>query len=255
MSHALKQLNQRPISFYPLYRELTGSLTAGIYLSQLMYWFSKKDKIFKTDKEITKETTLTEKEIRNAKKLIKKLDFITVSKEGIPSKTYYEINWEKYEIALTLLSPKGGNTPEPKGEHSIPQKGKHLSPKGGNSTPPKGETNKNKSFDIDYTETTTETTTSVREEKITPLNIINFYRENISDKSAKIKEQKSFTAITLKADELEKILIGLKNYKSHLVAEGTEEKYYKSLNSFVEDRVYLDFLEEQKKEDYFDGWK
>ena len=100
----LKQLNQRPIAYYPIYRQLTGSTTAGILLSQLMFWFSKKDKIFKTDSEIMEETLLTENELRSAKTKIKKLDFISVTREGIPAKTYYKIDWEKYETSLVKFT-------------------------------------------------------------------------------------------------------------------------------------------------------
>jgi hypothetical protein len=147
----LKELNQRPIAYYPFYRELTGSTTAAILLSQLMYWFNKKDKIFKTDEEIKQETYLTKKELENAKKLIKKLPFITVSVEGIPAKTYYEIDWEKYENLLM----KDEETEPQKVEASSHEMGKQVSTKGGNCVPPKVETNKNNNFN---TETTTETT-------------------------------------------------------------------------------------------------
>lgn len=145
MKHILKQLNQKPIAYYPVYREITGSTTAGILLSQLMYWFSKKDKIFKTDKEIQEETLLSEKELRNAKKLIKNLDFITVSREGLPAKTFYEIDWEKMYSSLAqwskLEKPKGQNTTSQKGETLHDQRAKHSI----------------------YTENTTENTTEIKE--------------------------------------------------------------------------------------------
>lgn len=96
----LKELNQRPIAYYPLYTKLTGSTTAGILLSQLMYWFSKKDKIFKTDAEILEETMLTENELRGAKLKLKNVNFIKVTREGTPAKTFYKINWQEYERAL-----------------------------------------------------------------------------------------------------------------------------------------------------------
>lgn len=104
MKETLKLLNQRPIAYYPVYRDVTGSTTAGILLSQLMYWFSKKDKIHKLDADILTETLLTENELRSAKNKIKKTDFITVTREGIPAKTYYEIDWEKYQTCLVELT-------------------------------------------------------------------------------------------------------------------------------------------------------
>lgn len=153
MRNILRQLHQKPIAYYPVYRQLTGSTTGGILLSQLMYWFAKKDKIFKTDNEIMEETFLSEKELRNAKKLIKNLEFVTVSREGIPAKTYYKIDWTKFEKVLNKISPKG--------ETVTDQRAKHSTTKGRNCYRPKGETNIVKSLTENTTEITTETTTDI----------------------------------------------------------------------------------------------
>jgi len=100
----LQQLNQRPIAYYPIYRQLTGSTTAGILLSQMMYWFSKKDKFFKTDSELMEETMLSERELKTAKIVLKKLNFLTITREGIPAKTYYHIDWQLYENSIQASS-------------------------------------------------------------------------------------------------------------------------------------------------------
>lgn len=93
----LEKLNQRPIAFQPLYVEVTGSITAALLLSQLMYWFSTgRSKIYKTDAEIRAETHMSENEMRSAKNKIKKLNFLKISREGIPAKTYYEIDYDAY---------------------------------------------------------------------------------------------------------------------------------------------------------------
>ena len=104
MRQILRELNQKPIAYYPVYRKITGSTTGGLLLSQLMYWFGKKDKIFKTDKEIMDETLLTERELKTAKTIIKKLDFISVTREGLPAKTYYEIDWDKLAEILNNIN-------------------------------------------------------------------------------------------------------------------------------------------------------
>lgn len=130
MQDLLRSLNERPIAYYPLYRRLTGSTTAGILLSQLMYWFSKKDKIYKTDAEIMQETLLTDNELKTAKKKIKAVSFVSVTREGVPAKTYYAIDWKAYEktvrdiaeqLAQTRLveSTKldGSNPPNKKGRN------------------------------------------------------------------------------------------------------------------------------------------
>jgi hypothetical protein len=102
----LRELNQRPIAYYPVYRKITGSLTGAVLLSQLMYWFSIKDSFYKTDSEIKEETQLTTDELRSAKKTIKKLDFIIIERKGIPAKTWYTIDWIAYKEALEGISKK-----------------------------------------------------------------------------------------------------------------------------------------------------
>ena len=95
MSNYLREMNQRPVAYYPIYKELAGSIHGGILLSQLMYWFSKKDKIYKTSDELMSELGFTERELKTAKSHLKKVAFIATTREGIPAKTYYEIDWVK----------------------------------------------------------------------------------------------------------------------------------------------------------------
>ncbi len=112
MKNILRGLNQRPIAYYPIYKRITGSLAGAVLLSQLMYWFSKKDKFYKTDADIIEETDLSISELRSAKTKLKELKFIIVSREGIPAKTYYSIDWDKYQdslISLNKLSEKTYN--------------------------------------------------------------------------------------------------------------------------------------------------
>ncbi|AKT91088.1 hypothetical protein CUREO_1244 [Campylobacter ureolyticus RIGS 9880] len=115
----LKELNQRPIAYYPLYAKLTGSTTAGILLSQLMYWFSKKDKVFKTDIEILEETMLTTNELRGAKLKLKKASFIKITREGTPARTFYQINWQEYEKALLSFSKEREKSTAKKTKNSV----------------------------------------------------------------------------------------------------------------------------------------
>ncbi|MDD3499060.1 MAG: hypothetical protein PHS85_01945 [Sulfurovum sp.] len=161
MSNLLKSLNEKPIGFYRVYKRLTGNTNAALLLSQLMYWFSHKDKFYKTDSDIMEETELTKKELETAKIKLKKLPFIEVTREGIPAKTYYTINWEKYEKTLRDFVggnkfPQKGETVEntddgednipqieaedENGETSFPKRGKLDSTKGGNKSLQNGET-------------------------------------------------------------------------------------------------------------------
>ncbi len=103
MKKIFKNKNERPIAYYPKYKVIVGSTSAAVMLSQLMYWFSKKNKIYKTDNEIMKETRLTQREVRTAKAKIKKLHFIKVTLEGIPPKTFYELDEEKLINIITEI--------------------------------------------------------------------------------------------------------------------------------------------------------
>lgn len=87
----LKSLNSRPVAFFPAYVDLTGSITAGLLLSQLMYWASAMDweEFYKTNQEIRKETGLSENELRLAKKIV--ASYVKIEKRGVPPKTWYKI--------------------------------------------------------------------------------------------------------------------------------------------------------------------
>lgn len=80
----------------------------------------------------------------------------------------------------------------------------------------------------------------VCDSKISISSLINFYKENISNKQAKVKEQLSYSAISLQSKNLEEILTGLKNYSKAL----PEDRYIVNLQSFVRDKIYLDYQEE-----------
>jgi len=104
-----------PISYYPVYRKITGSTTAGVLLSQLMYWWSRidGDKFYKTDAEVMQETLLTADELRSAKNAIKGLSFIKITREGIPAKTFYEVDFNGLcEKIKSLSQNKIGEIPE-----------------------------------------------------------------------------------------------------------------------------------------------
>lgn len=108
MTRVLQLLNERLICFYPCYARIAGSVNAGIVLSQLIYWFSISDKpkIYKTDKELLDETALSFKELRGAKEKLKKLSFLEISREGLPAKTFYKLNWVKLQNELKKFAEK-----------------------------------------------------------------------------------------------------------------------------------------------------
>jgi hypothetical protein len=94
MKNLLIQLNQRPIAVYPIYIKITGSVNAGLLLSQLMYWYGAVNGrvFYKNDIEIMEETMLSESELRGAKAKLKTMSFINIKAKGIPATTHYTID-------------------------------------------------------------------------------------------------------------------------------------------------------------------
>jgi hypothetical protein len=94
MKEILIKLNQRPIAVYPIYIKLTGSVTSGLLLSQIMYWYSAVNgrAFYKSDAEIMEETMLTANELRSAKLRLKSLSFMKMYLKGVPARTHYEID-------------------------------------------------------------------------------------------------------------------------------------------------------------------
>jgi len=90
----LINLNLRPIAVYPVYIKLTGSVNAGLLLSQIMYWYSAVNgrTFYKSDAEIMEETMLSVNELRHAKSRLKQMSFIKITLHGVPAKTHYTID-------------------------------------------------------------------------------------------------------------------------------------------------------------------
>ena len=94
MKKLLINLNQRPIAVYPVYIKLTGSVNAGLLLSQIMYWYGAVNgrTFYKSDSEIMEETMLSVNELRHAKARLKQMSFIKITLHGVPAKTHYTID-------------------------------------------------------------------------------------------------------------------------------------------------------------------
>lgn len=106
MKDVLKALHERPIAYYPIYKKVTGSTTAGILLSQLMYWWAKVDGrlFYKTDADIYEETALTERELKTAKAHLRQFDFVRIFLAGNPARTHYEIFEDRLIDAIRQTS-------------------------------------------------------------------------------------------------------------------------------------------------------
>jgi len=94
---------EKRILFNPKLGEISGSANAGLFLSQLLFWWGKgrnPNSIYKTVNEIKKETCLTRRQQETAIRKWKELGVLTVKLRGIPPKRHFTINLEKlYQLA------------------------------------------------------------------------------------------------------------------------------------------------------------
>lgn len=133
---AIKKLLARPIAFNRAFVDLTGSVQAGLMLSQAYYWSDKtKDGWFyKSAQDWEDETGLSRREQETARKALKKTGFWLEKLKGVPATLHFKIDMEKMFSSLADLVKLDAT----KAPDLSSQKGETL-----------------------FTETTTETTTPV----------------------------------------------------------------------------------------------
>lgn len=105
----LKALSGRSIAFNPAYTKITGSITAGILLSQVIFWWGVVNgrEFYKTNDDWCSELFLGLSELKSAKKKLIELELISITKRGIPAKTFYSLNCQN---VIEMLSEYGKNT-------------------------------------------------------------------------------------------------------------------------------------------------
>jgi len=108
-------LTDRPIAYHPAIAEAVGSATAGIFLSQLLYWTPRaQDKdgwIYKTRDEIRQETALTRWEQEGARKVLRKAGVLKEKRQGIGNVLYYRVDIEAL-VRLLGKEERGQSDPE-----------------------------------------------------------------------------------------------------------------------------------------------
>ncbi len=90
-------LSDRPIAFHPTLARLFGGINEALLFQQLAYWSNKgsdPDWIYKTQKDLEEETTLTRTQQETARAKLRKLGVIEEQKRGLPAKLYFRIQWE-----------------------------------------------------------------------------------------------------------------------------------------------------------------
>lgn len=90
-------VSTRPIAFNPILAHALGCVKAGLFLSQLLFWWEKGDDpewVYKTIEEIRKETALSRREQETAIRICKKYDLIETKLKRIPAKRHFKVKVE-----------------------------------------------------------------------------------------------------------------------------------------------------------------
>ena len=111
MVNVFNALNDRVIAFHVGYAQITGSITCGLLLSQLIYWAKTKnyEEFWKTNEQLCEELCMGREELKLAKKRLIKLGFVSAKLKGLPAKTFYEVNRDKIiETLSKTAAPSSG---------------------------------------------------------------------------------------------------------------------------------------------------
>ena len=125
----------RPVAYFTIYTTLTGSVTAGLLLSQCCYWsaLATDGWFYHTASQFTAETGMSRREQEMARRKLVALGFLEEKRAGMPAKTHFRVNEpavisavDQYLLSLATDSDGKPKTKRPpvstKSENKIRQK-------------------------------------------------------------------------------------------------------------------------------------
>jgi len=110
----VKAIGERPVVVYPAYRRLVGgSWGAAAMLAQIVYWWQVVGgrPFHKTDFEIATELGMTSKELETAKRHIRQVPGVRITREGMPARTHYDIDPEAFAAAISEAATNAEEAP------------------------------------------------------------------------------------------------------------------------------------------------
>ena len=106
-------LSDRPLAFHPQLARVLGGINEALLFQQIAYWSDKgsdPEWIYKTQKDIQDEITLTRTQQENARRKLRSLGVIEEDKRGVPAKLYFRVIWDRvYELLEEYAAQDAGN--------------------------------------------------------------------------------------------------------------------------------------------------
>jgi hypothetical protein len=125
-------LVDQPVAYHPLISRAVGSVTAGVLLSQFLYWTPRvQDEdgwFYKTQRDIYEETALTRPEQETARKKLKTLGVLEEKNRGVPAKLYFRVIMPTLKALLTELVR--GRAAAEESEKGVPKRRRVLAQPG-----------------------------------------------------------------------------------------------------------------------------
>ena len=103
----------RPVAYHRVFRRVSGSTVAAVFLSQLWYWTrtlppERDGWLYKTQSEMEEETGLSRREQETARKHLKEQGLVEEQRKGNPAKLWYRIDQDTLALAIQRAIKNGG---------------------------------------------------------------------------------------------------------------------------------------------------
>lgn len=120
----LKALADRPLTLPPIFVRITGSITGGLLLKQVLYWMGKtEDKqgwFYKRLPEFQEEMCMGEKEFRTARGVLEEKKFLLTERRGVPPVVWFRADLRAVVKAIQEWR-KGGNDSAEESDSILPE--------------------------------------------------------------------------------------------------------------------------------------
>jgi hypothetical protein len=105
---AFFRIMDRPIAFHRCFVDLTGSVTAALFLSQAVdwqHWLPKEAGGWwhKTREDWTEETGLSRREQESARRKLRQLGVLEEQRTGAPARLLYRVNRQQLNALLNAM--------------------------------------------------------------------------------------------------------------------------------------------------------
>lgn len=178
---ALKEIitEDKPVSFRPVLKRITGNYCAALMLAQLLYWTprSNGEWIYKTDVELGAEICASRGELGTARAALTAKGLIETKRMGQPARMHYRVNIEAVMAAIVPSDAPEPETPEVVAETpeidgpAASCRDSQLQGKPATSCRDHSQTSCRDSLQLSITESTTENTTCADAHALAPSGI------------------------------------------------------------------------------------